>query len=630
MTIPYESEMHDRLITEIRARVERWRNKIRERIREWSKVEDLYFAYTPLPEDELRRKALAEEGKPQYTTIVIPYTYATVLSALTYWSSVFLSRAPIFQYMGRHGEAEQQVQAVEALIDYQVHAGGMLPALYGWIGDPLKYGYGVIGVYWADDFQFLTRRTVQPKTVDGVPIPDTFEEVELIEAVPTYSGNRLFNVRPHDFIFDTRVALRDFQSGEFAGRIVQISWNEVLRRKHRGDYFNTEHIEKAARDYFLDRLTGSPRVQLPGSHTDVVFTESSRPEFVEAIELIWEIVPSEFGLGSLDYPEKWVFTVAFDNVIIGAQPLGERHGRFPYFLSFYDIDPYSISPKGMIEIIRPLNEVLSWLFNSHMYNVRRALNDQFIVDPSRVTLRDIREGGPGRIIRLMPEAYGTDVRSAIQQIPVVDITRQHLLAFDKVIELIQRTTGVTDNIMGLLHPGGRKTATEVRASSSFGVNRLKTIAEYNSAVGWGPLAVTLVQASQQHYSSRQKFQIVGDLADEARRFVEVGPDDIQGTFDFIPVDGTLPIDRFAQANLWKEILIGLSQQSPIAGQYDLGRIFAWMAQLAGLKNIHQFRVKAQVAPDAQVMEMLASGRLNRVPQTPELQGVIPSPFEFGP
>lgn len=620
--IPYESDQHKRLIAAIRAKLSGWRSKINERLKRWNEVEDLYAAYTPETPDDAKRRAERESGRPTYTTLVIPYSYATVLSAHTYWSSVFLGRAPVFQYMGRHGEAEQQVQAVEALIDYQVQVGGMMPVLYGWIADVAKYGYGVVGAYWADDVQYITRRELRPRMVDGVPIPDTIEEVEVIEEVPLYSGNRLYNVRPHDFVFDPRVSLRDFQQGEFAGRVVQLSWNEVYRRKAAGLYFNVEHIEKAAREYFTERIEGSPRVELPGSTRDLSmwFSDSYRPNYVEVVELVWEIVPAEWGLGELEYPEKWVFTVAFDCVIIGCQPLGERHGKFPFFLQMYDFDPYSISPKGMIEVTKPLNEVLSWLFNSHMYNVRRALNDQFIVDPSRVTLRDIREGGPGRIIRLMPEAYGTDVRTAIQQIPVVDITRQHIVAFDKVVELIQRVTGVTDNIMGLLYPGGRKTATEIRTSSAFGANRLKTVAEYNSALGWAPLAIVLVQSSQQHYDARQKFRIVGDLADEARNFIEVTPEMLDGVFDFVPVDGTLPVDRFAQANLWKEVIIGMAQIPAIASNYDIGRIFAWMAQLAGLKNINQFRV--QVAPDQHVLDMAAGGSLKpiRVPQQPTLQG----------
>jgi hypothetical protein len=72
---------------------------------------------------------------------------------------------------------------------------------------------------------------------------------------------------------------------------------------------------------------------------------------------------------------------------------------------------------------------------------------------------------------------------------------------------------------------------------------------------------------------------------------------ISGFYDFVPVDGTFPVDRFAQANLWN-MLLGQAQKLPqVMMQYDIGRIFAWVATLAGLKNIQQFRVVTQT-PEA--------------------------------
>ncbi len=44
-------------------------------------------------------------------------------------------------------------------------------------------------------------------------------------------------------------------------------------------------------------------------------------------------------------------------------------------------------------------------------------------------MRDLLEGGPGRIIRLTPSAYGSDIRSVVSQLPVVDITKQHSRAY---------------------------------------------------------------------------------------------------------------------------------------------------------------------------------------------------------
>jgi hypothetical protein len=633
--LEYGSELHDKILSALKSHLVRWRSVVSNRLDAWKRAEELYMAFIPEQDEDARRRSQRESGKPQYTTLVIPYSYATLLTAHTYWVSVFLSRSPIFQFMGRHGESEQQIQAVEALIDYQVQVGQMIPSLYWWLMDVGKYGYGVIGCYWADESYTITRFVEKPKEVLGIPIPGTSEVVQIIEPVQGYEGNKLFNIRPHDFIFDPRTPLSRYQDGEFCGRLLTMGMNEVKRRAARGEYFNVEHIERASASVYRERLLSSPQVNLPFEQGGLenYYPDTKKPGVVELSEIVWEIVPSELGVGDSDFPEKWVFTVAADAVIIGCQPMGEYHNKFPFFVLMYDFDPYSVSPKGMMDYLKPLNDVLDWLFNSHMFNVRKALNDQWVIDPSRVLVRDIKEGGPGRIIRLTPEAYGTDVRTAITQFPVVDITRQHLASIDQVISLIQRVTGVTDNLMGVVYPGGRKTATEVRSSNTFGVNRLKTLAEYFSASAWSPLAQVLVQNSQQHYSAARKMRIVGDLAGEARKFVEVTPESIQGFYDFVPVDGTLPIDRFAQANLWKEILLGIHQSPILAQQFDIGRIFAWMAQLAGLKNINQFKI--QVTPDEAALSAAANGSIRpirpappggaptQVPGVPELQGVLP-------
>jgi hypothetical protein len=179
----------------------------------------------------------------------------------------------------------------------------------------------------------------------------------------------------------------------------------------------------------------------------------------------------------------------------------------------------------------------------------------------------------------------------------------------------ERITGVNDQIMGALNTGaGRKTATEVRTTTSFGVNRQKTITEYMSAVGFAPHAQKLVQNSQQFYDAEAKIRRVGGFALEAgEQFLNVRPEDIQGFFDLVPVDGTLPVDRMAQANLWKEIMAQVRMMPPeVAGNFDWTRIFAWTAQLGGLRNINQFRI--QVMPDAQLQQQAAMG--NVIPMRP--------------
>ena len=309
-------------------------------------------------------------------------------------------------------------------------------------------------------------------------------------------------------------------------------------------------------------------------------------------------------------PEKWVFTVTTDwEVVLGAQPLGALHNKFPFSVMEMEPEGYALAGRGISDILEPVQNTMDWLINAHFYNVRKALNDQFVIDPSRIEMKDFQDPLPGGGIRLSPNAYGSDVKTAIQQLQVVDITRAHLSDINHMVEVGQRAIGVNDQILGALGTGGgRKTATEVRTSSTFGINRLKTIAEFGSAMGWTPMSQMMVQNTQQYYDLERKFRIVGDLAQEAgEQFMNVDAESIQGFYDFVPVDGTLPADRFAQANLWRELINQMRQFPELAQQYDVGRIFAWVAQLAGLKNINQFKI--QFAPDDVLQRQAQAGNV---------------------
>jgi hypothetical protein len=272
-----------------------------------------------------------------------------------------------------------------------------------------------------------------------------------------------------------------------------------------------------------------------------------------------------------------------------------------------------------------VQNTIDWLLNTHFYNVRASLNNQFIVDPSKIVLKDVQNSGAGFVWRLRPEAYGSDISKIFMQVPVTDVTRSHMSDYQMMLGVGEKILGVNDQIMGALSAGGRKTATEVRTSTGFGVNRQKTITEYMSNTGFGSHAQSIVMSTQQFYDAQQKIRRVGDLVlDAGAKFLQVTPEDIVGQFDLVPVDGTLPIDRMAQANLWKEIMASIKNMPPqVSMGYDWARIFGWAAQLGGLKNIQQFKV--QVVPDQQIAQQQQAG--NVIPMAPPNapRPMLPSP-----
>lgn len=596
--------LHRKLSQAIMNRMRLSDSKFKDRYLVMAKNEELFQSYIPVREvDRLRKQNREYYGVPEYTTIELPYSYSVVMTAHTYFSSVFCARSPVFQVAGRHGESEQQTQAVETLMAYQTTVGENMLPLYVWLLDPGKYGFGVVGSYWDRETIRIRRQIERPPTFFGQPIagaPPVREAV--VEDVPGYEGNRIYNVRPQDFYPDPRVALVHFQRGEFCGRYCEISWNEIFvgSRKDRGNYryFNYDVLKKRRADRDHDQSSGNVLrdlgsgnvTTLPGAGT-VADGFDVPVGFIKGFELYLKLVPRDWELGDEEDQEIWAFNVTTDGTIFGANSLGEYHGKFPFDLLTDEIDGYSIYPRSTLERCKPLNDVMTWLVNTHFYNVRAALNNQFVVDPSMVVMKDVTNPNPGKAIRLKPTAYGKDVRTALTQLQTMDMTKGHVADLALMMDMVQRMVPANDSLMGVQPSGSsRQTATSVRTSTHFSTSRLKTQCEWWSATGWNSLTMKLIQRSQQFYDQEKKFRLVGDLAQFSTEFVNVTPDSISGFYDFEPVDGTLPIDRFAQANLWQMILGQMQKHPDILMTYDIAKIFAWVAQLGGIKNLAQFRL----------------------------------------
>lgn len=600
---------HHRVISAVKQRFMMSRDKMSDRHSKWQEMEDQFQAYIKPTKNDAKRDALRTQGLPQYTTIVIPYSLAMLLTAHTYWSSIFLGRTPIFQYQGRHGEPTQNEQAVEAVMDYQVTVGGNLVPLYIWLMDAGKYGLGVIGSYWDEELCTYTETVEVPSTVLGFRVTGRTKKEQVVRTVKGYAGNRLYNVRPQDFFPDPRVSIHRFQEGEFCGRRTQVGWNTIHRRAQAGRYFNVTELQNHMKQRSGEWVEGSSRLVLPDSMETHYYgadpTQAQKRGFVDLLEMGIEVIPRDWQLSPNTSPERWMLTIANDAVVIGCEPMGEHHGKYGFDVLEYEIEGYALSKRSMLEIAEPLNDAMTWLFNSHMFNVRKALNDMLFVDPSRVVMRDILDPNAGKLVRLKPEAYGTDVRTTYSQLQVVDVTQNHLRDSQYLEQMLQRLIGVTDQVMGLMMSGGRRTAAEVRTSTSLGVNRLKTNCEYYSAMGFAPLAAKMLQRTQQFYSGEQYFRVAGDLLRDPTR-LQVTPGMIKGQYDYIAVDGTLPVDKFALANLWKELLAGM-RDFGLGAMYDIPGIFNWVAQMAGAKNFERFRL--QVAPDQQLAAQAAAGNV---------------------
>lgn len=609
--IDFGSKKHTDVLSYIMNRVQSSRTRRGKRQEKWAEAEDLFTSYVKETDADAKKRVKKDQGMPEYTTITIPYSYATLMTAHTYWTSVFLAREPILQVQGTNGEAQTSEQAVEAMLQYFMTSGKNLVPFFVWLLDAGKYGEGIIGTCWDTERTFIPELQIGPRMLPGaIPIPFTEKKTWVPKEVIGYEGVRYFNVRPQDFLFDTTVTLQSYQKGEFAGHESFVSYVRILDGKARGLYYNTDFVQGRVSSRRTTNASGNDQ-DLPQDDVPNVDI-GDRPYGVDMIEITLEIIPRDLGLANREHLEKWSFTIANDQTIISAQPQGFWHNEFMYDALEYEIEGYNVSKRGMMEMLRPLNQTLDWLINTHFFNVRKALNNEFIYDPSRLVQKDVERPGPGKLIRFRPEAYGQNIQGAFAQLNVGDVTRSHIQDANVIVEMMQRITGVNDTVMGLLSTN-RKTATEVRSTTSMAVNRLKTQCEFFSAMGFGPLTSRSIKTSQQMLQGRKGryYRIVGNRSETTERFLEVGPSEIAGQFDYLPVDGTMPIDRQAQAAVFGQTMEQMARVPQVAQQYDFGRLFGYLAELQGIRNIQRFKI--QVVPDAQAQAGAAAGNLVPVP-----------------
>jgi len=608
ITVKYGTEKHRVIYRALKDRFDLSKRYMEQRYGTWESADKKYQAYMPEKAADAARRLLRENtGEPQITTFEVPYSYAMLMSAHTYWTSVFLSRSPINQFTARHGEGQRSVLGVEALLDYQVNVGKMMVPYYIWLLDVGKYGLGIVGSYWADEEIRVAEEVEEEILYLGLIPSGQTKKKKVTRTMKGYQGNRLFNIRPQDFFPDPRVPISRLQEGEFVGRMTDVGWNTILKREASGIYFNIDALRKVRRNANM-REQGGVAQQFPAGleHNDLS-ADISDMNNVELLEMSVELVPTEWGLGSSKHPEKWVFTLAAGEVVIGMEPLGRYHNKFEFHVLEYEVDGYALHKRGMLEILDPMQDVMTTLMNTHLTNVRKGVNDQFIVDPSRLMMKDLLDPKAGKLVRLKPEAYGTDPRQAIHQLQFYDVTQQNFNSMQEVSALMQKVVGVNENMMSAVNSGGRKTATEVRSSTTMGINRMKTAAEYFSAMGFAPQAEIMLQTTQQYYDIERKFKIAGNMLSPSGPDMMVSPEDIQGFYDFVAVDGTMPVDRYAQANLWTQMLNQMRQMPELMAQYDVGGIFGWVAQLSGLKSIDQFRINAR--PDRDIERDLQAGNI---------------------
>lgn len=570
----------------------------------WQTNERKVQAYIHLKDYEALLRTQNDVGEaPNPVAITVPYQWSMIETIRTYLLHMFAGRSPIFTVASNQGAQVKKAQNIETLLQYNSDYSKYVKQLDQFLFDGETYGLGILRTMWRKDVR--VREVMQPPSPDLAlmmsSMGQTAKGTRKRQAYVCFEGNSVSTVDPYMFLPDPRVPMTEVNTrGEWVAWRAYEGRHSLLREQALGRLKWVDRAPTTLSRWTADTDTAQSVRSLRAfgqSHPGSGQAGRDQDEVGQNMQVdqgSFEIIPAELGLGPSTAPEKWMFTILNEAQIVQADRLTLNHGKHPVEVAEPNTMGYSFGQLGTADFLGPMQDIMSWFVNSHVYNVRASLNNNLVVDPTKVEMQDLKKPGPGRVIRLKNVGpQGLDIGRAVKQLDVMDVTRGHMGDFQTFGRLAADLTGASDNLRGMQEPGGRKTATEVRTSSDAGASRLAAKGMRYSVQAMTGLAEQWTMNYQQFLDREFEFQVLGP--DGAEESIIINPDTIDGEF-FYPIhDGTLPLDKVALLGVWEQILTGILQDpsGELRAGYSVAKIFEYVAKLGGAQNIRSFRLNPE-------------------------------------
>ena len=299
-----------------------------------------------------------------------------------------------------------------------------------------------------------------------------------------YEGNLVRPVSPYRWFPDTRFPLVDFQKGEFCASEEDYPRTQLKDMEAAGEVAGIDHVRGLPRN--LEKNRGGPtrtgldivpnmRATGGGGGPEWASTKKTEGTVLVTKVQIW-LVPSKFKfgpnskkLGPEEFPVLYHLWYANDNRIIRVEPAYWWHNEFGWTLAQFTPDMQQTVSLGLADLIFRLQDVITWLINARITDVRRNLRGRNIINPVFIDTKTL--DGEGDIYM----AKGTNpamMDKAIRPLDVNDVTRTHMADADVLNKIMQAVTGVNDNAMGQYN-SGRRSASEARVVTAGAAGRMK-------------------------------------------------------------------------------------------------------------------------------------------------------------
>lgn len=593
---------------------------------------DLLSCYSPLAKQDFEQ---LERGHPK--RFVLPMTATQITTMTTYVAQVLFGQDTPHKVEGRGPEDEVPAEFVNQLLRWNAEQQPTYLLGYLWAQDAIALNRGIFYNSWAPVFkpEVVTELVDDPETLDEQGLPQKYPRARRVNKL-VGGFCKMHLVSPYDFVCDPALPLWRLNDMRFCGHRTTIPVAELQRRsKLPMDHpayvmpWAVKEVEALVKkgSSQLEPITHasgampptSPNVAIK-SRTAYERTRSTNPTGtvqadkndagnVECWEVWVKLVPQANEIYEGDEPVIFQFLVGAGSVLLSANESSYAHGMFPYSVGEGRPSAHFQFSPGWVGMLKGIQDHVDWLKHRHQEALSRTIGNIFVYDPASVDVTDFSDPDKeGLLIALKPEAAGKRIADVFQQVTIHDMTENFQQEAMSFVQYAESVTAANSSMQGSIGDTDAS-ATQFAGTQQMAAGRLTSVARVLSSEALVPQTRQFVSNFQQFLDQPQTVRFRATRSDlppelSQARSLELSKDTVQGEFDYIAHDGTLPgtdgrkvaaITRLLEsASLFPQLF------TPAPGNLDPRLLVIAGAKASGL-NVESFYYPASQIPDPGAM-----------------------------
>lgn len=477
---------HKRLVDFVIPRIEIAAKERDTRIERYKAVDKQIYGWIRLDDEEQRRKDKKDEtGQPLAVQQHMPLSLIHLQDTIAFYAGVFAPTRGMFQHVGDANEQPLGQQLLKVMNNHAQHA-GYYKELMRAVFDLHKYQAGGLIIEWdTEPGNQITRQNGQIA----------------VEPVIAWEGNRLRAVDMYNAFWPNGVFITELDlKAEFFADVKLTNYFEIQKKSASGEWLNTGEILEAfvnkqrlpqstrSRSSFyvfppaelqlasdsLSKQQGPWAFMAGAGGSDL---QGGRQNGIYELMTVWvwlnpfeqSLVPrNAVNKRTRNRLELWRLEIIEGRWLVSADHMPNAHARIPLAMGTLGNDALGEWQKSTAEILRPLQDFLSFLLNTHISGVRGNIWGLTIFNPEVVDLNQLPAGEVVGRIPAKPTGQDLDLSRAIFHDSNPVDTRQTVADFERVLGIIERlfpTQSLPSQVAGIDRAVDRQVAAVIQGGN---------------------------------------------------------------------------------------------------------------------------------------------------------------------